>query len=66
MDLLLPFEGNHNLLSLSVFIILTILTQHLFTRIATDIVEERLLLAKQLGADVLINGLQENLQGKGM
>ena len=37
-----------------------------FLRIATDIVEERLNLAKQLGADVLINGLKENLQETGI
>ena len=35
-------------------------------RIATDIVEERLNLAKQLGADILINGLKDNLQETGM
>ncbi|XP_066922855.1 L-threonine 3-dehydrogenase-like isoform X1 [Clytia hemisphaerica] len=34
--------------------------------IATDIVEERLQLAKQLGADVLINGLNEDLPKKVM
>ena len=35
------------------------------SRIATDIVDERLQLAKGLGADVLINGLTENLHDRG-
>lgn len=38
----------------------------LFFRIATDIVEERLQKAKQMGADVLVNGKMENLKDIGL
>lgn len=34
--------------------------------IATDIIDERLELARQLGADILINGMKENLQERVM
>lgn len=37
-----------------------------FFSIATDIVEERLHKAKQMGADVVVNGKTENLKDSGL
>ena len=38
---------------------------HLIHRLATDIIESRLEAAKLVGADVVINGLKENLKERG-
>ena len=38
----------------------------LFFSIATDIVEERLQKAKQMGADIVVDGKKENLKETGL
>lgn len=45
--------------------IVSVLSSHLFS-IATDIVEERLKKAKQMGADVVVNGKTDNLKDTGL